>query len=77
LASEVWIRAVAFDSIFQLSIEDNGRGFDLAKPRAGHGLPNMKARVESAGGQFQVESEPGKGTRVLIRFSMKVACKMV
>ena len=49
LASEVRIRAMAFDSIFQLSIEDNGRGFDPAKPPAGDGLPNMRARVESAG----------------------------
>src|SRR5207253_7900896 len=77
LASEVSIRAVAFDSNFQLSIEDNGRGFDPAKPPAGHGLPNMRARVESAGGQFQVESEPGTGTKVRIRISMKHACRSV
>ena len=35
LASEVRIRAMAFDPIFQLSIEDNGRGFDPARPRPG------------------------------------------
>ena len=75
LASEVRIRAMAFDPIFQLSIEDNGRGFDPAKPPAGDGLPNMRARVESAGGQFLVESEPGKGTRVRMRISLKDACK--
>jgi signal transduction histidine kinase len=53
-----------------LSVEDNGRGFDLqTRPSApgrpeGMGLVGMQERVESLGGQLEVESEPGKGTRL-------------
>ena len=51
-----------------MSIEDNGIGFDTARPRApGNGLQNMKSRIESVGGEFRIESKPGGGAKVAIR----------
>jgi signal transduction histidine kinase len=48
-----------------ISITDNGKGFDQAKPGSGgNGLLNMQKRAEELGGTFAIESEPGKGTRV-------------
>ncbi|MFQ6609041.1 MAG: PAS domain-containing protein [Fidelibacterota bacterium] len=58
------------DAIY-LSIEDNGRGFNLeslAKGRSGKigiGLQGMKERVKLVGGDLNVESKPGKGTKLL------------
>jgi len=52
---------------FLLIVEDDGIGFDMnARVSAirGNGLKNMKKRAESINGQLDVESEPGKGTRV-------------
>ena len=52
---------------FQLSVEDDGIGFDMnARVSAirGNGLKNMKKRAETINGQLEVESEQGKGTRV-------------
>ncbi len=50
------------------SVEDNGRGFDaeavLDKEGAPHGLQTIKDRLGQVGGQFQIESQPGEGTRV-------------
>ncbi|MGH2621438.1 MAG: histidine kinase [Anaerolineales bacterium] len=50
------------------SVEDNGKGFDaeavLAGEGAPHGLQTIKDRLEQVGGQFQIESQPGEGTRI-------------
>lgn len=49
-----------------LVIDDDGRGFDLEAvrldPRRGIGLRNMRERLESIGGRFEVRSGPGEGT---------------
>jgi len=46
-----------------LSITDDGRGFDLGATSRG-GLANIRDRVESARGTVDVVSAPGRGTRV-------------
>jgi signal transduction histidine kinase len=57
-----------------LSVEDNGRGFDEASARAGsHGLQNMRQRLGALGGRCEIESAPEKGTRV--RFSLSLTAK--
>ena len=54
----------------RLCLSDDGQGFDLqeAQDRArqgGHlGLWSMRERVEQLGGQFAVETAPGRGTRL-------------
>lgn len=64
-ASNVAIRLTLQDHAFTLEIEDNGKGFDASNPPArGNGLANMHRRLDELGGQCQVESFPGKGTRV-------------
>ncbi|HWT01813.1 MAG TPA: two-component regulator propeller domain-containing protein [Pyrinomonadaceae bacterium] len=52
----------------QLSVRDNGRGFDAkAEGRNGHyGLVGMRERAEQMGGTLFVESAPGEGTEVMV-----------
>jgi two-component system sensor histidine kinase DegS len=54
-----------------LVIEDNGRGFDLMRLASGKsrnfGLQFMRERAELFGGQLQIESRQGGGTRILLR----------
>lgn len=54
-----------------LVIEDNGRGFDLMRLASGKtrnfGLQFMRERAELLGGQLQIESRQGEGTRILLR----------
>jgi PAS domain S-box-containing protein len=45
-----------------LTIRDNGRGFDLDETVKGLGLSTMKERTELSGGEYRLESAPGKGT---------------
>jgi signal transduction histidine kinase len=47
-----------------LEIDDDGRGFDSATTTWGMGLVNLRERVESLGGAFDVESTLGEGTTV-------------
>ena len=57
---------LAEDSV-RLSVEDNGSGFDVNEVlnvRKGIGLSTLRERVEMMGGQAQIDSAPGRGTRV-------------
>ena len=51
-----------------LTIRDNGIGFDMkSKEPTGHfGLVGMRERAELAGGKLKIESEKGKGTKVVL-----------
>lgn len=48
-------------------VEDDGQGFDPQEPRAGWGLLGMSERVNLVGGRVDVQSTPGRGTRIAIR----------
>ena len=64
----------------RLSIFDNGRGFakgsdladlaDIAKGRVGQGLAGIAERVRLLGGELDLQSAPGRGTR------LTVTCKL-
>jgi signal transduction histidine kinase len=48
-------------------VRDDGRGFDPALSRVGVGRDSMRQRALDLGGEVEVRSEPGRGTRVLCR----------
>lgn len=51
----------------QLLIEDDGRGFDATTHfKKGLGLSSMKERAELSGGEFQIDSQDGGGTRITV-----------
>lgn len=59
------------DTELKLSVEDNGKGFDLAKVDGyGNGLDNMKRRAEKIKANFGVETAPGKGTSVILHMKI-------
>jgi two-component system sensor histidine kinase UhpB len=49
-----------------VAIGDDGQGFDVSKQRKGIGISNMINRVESFNGEVDIQSEPGKGTKIRI-----------
>jgi PAS domain S-box-containing protein len=52
------------EDTIELTVEDNGIGFDLETAGKGMGLTSMRERTELSGGTFRVESAPGRGTTV-------------
>jgi signal transduction histidine kinase len=51
-----------------LEVADDGMGFDpgLAQDSAGMGLRSMAERAEAIGARFEIESEVGRGTNVVV-----------
>lgn len=48
-----------------LSVRDDGQGFDPRKPKPGHyGMINLRERAAKIGGLLVVDSAPGRGTHV-------------
>jgi len=58
-------------------VKDDGKGFDLKQlsqrdpARSGMGLTAMKERANLSGGDFDVESSPGKGTVICFKFPVR------
>lgn len=53
-----------------IQLRDDGKGFDPAESRNGHGLQNMRTRAGRLGGTLNVESAPGAGTTLVLRFNI-------
>lgn len=67
-ASQVRVVLDEAEGRLQLSIRDDGQGFNPEAVGAGHhGLLGMRYRIESLGGTLQLLSAPGRGTLVLAR----------
>ncbi|GAA1509434.1 sensor histidine kinase [Kribbella lupini] len=49
-----------------ISVSDDGTGFEPSAAGSGYGLAAMRGRVEESGGSVQVESAPGRGTRIQV-----------
>ncbi|HEY0683794.1 MAG TPA: GAF domain-containing sensor histidine kinase [Steroidobacter sp.] len=72
------VSAAVNDDVLMLSIQDNGRGFDVVAraeatrdtPEQGIGLQTMRERAAALGGVCEVQSQPGRGTNVCIRIPL-------
>jgi ligand-binding sensor domain-containing protein/signal transduction histidine kinase len=74
LASEVHVQVFHTDSTVNIIIDDNGCGFDPAQgqnSRPGNGLRNMRKRLETLGGQMEIITRPGHGTK--LQFTVRIA----
>jgi len=68
-ASVVTVLLASSGKDLQLTVNDNGTGFDPQGPRdhASLGLASMRERVRLVNGEFDIESAPGRGTTVIAR----------
>jgi signal transduction histidine kinase len=61
---------------FQLTVKDDGRGFDTSTSSSstGHwGVVGMRERAERLGARFEIRSAPGEGTQVRISLPSRKA----
>ena len=72
-APHIWVRLRPFETgIALLEIEDDGLGFDVAAvnksydKRGSLGMVNLRERTELVNGLLNLDSAPGKGTRVQV-----------
>jgi signal transduction histidine kinase len=67
-ARHVEVMVTAQDLAFEVTVRDDGVGFEVERLRPGLGLVGMGERAELAGGRLDIESAPGAGTTVRARF---------
>ena len=70
-ATKIRIAGEVRTGALNLSVQDNGCGFDPSTrlgQSAGHfGLDGIAERIERLGGQFEIDSAPGKGAKATIK----------
>jgi signal transduction histidine kinase len=62
----VRLRAAVEDGGLQMTVMDNGRGFDPGATPPGDGLTGMRERADLIGARMQLESSPSDGTVVRV-----------
>jgi signal transduction histidine kinase len=76
LATEVRLRLEQHSKAVTVTIEDDGRGFDVEElqatesPRKSLGLVGMNERISLLGGRLDIHSEPGDGARIEIEIPL-------
>jgi len=71
-AKKVTVSVSRADNEIQVTVVDDGVGFDVSKIRSGglegggFGLFSISERLENIGGRFRIESKPGSGTKVFL-----------
>jgi len=69
MASEVIIELTGDEEAINLSIRDDGRGFDQRAIPAGHlGISIMEERAQKIGATIEIDSVIGGGTQVILRW---------
>jgi len=71
---DITVEAFGSSDIFGLSVEDNGKGFDLSdfsSDYKGIGLVSIRERVKMLRGTFNIDSVQGQGTRIEIEIPVK------
>jgi len=61
---------------WELAVADDGAGMEQSpelSARQGFGLASMRQRANAIGGEWQIASEPGRGTRVSVRMMKRAS----
>ncbi len=72
-ADKVDISVIAENGEIDVTVEDNGVGFDtsLVENAGGMGLKNIKSRIEFLNGELDINSQPGEGCVVAFYIPVK------
>ncbi len=65
-SSEILVQLSLTDKELQVTVEDDGSGYDPLHVSLGSGLDNIQSRVNYISGEMHIDSRPDKGTSVLI-----------
>ncbi|HTR31293.1 MAG TPA: 7TM diverse intracellular signaling domain-containing protein [Puia sp.] len=67
LASQAFLEVSFDEQQLNLTVRDNGRGFDPATPSTGNGITGMQRRAALMNARLSIRSAPGEGTSIGLR----------
>ncbi|MEX0992859.1 MAG: GAF domain-containing sensor histidine kinase [Solirubrobacterales bacterium] len=70
-ASHVWLSVSRVGEIVEVSVRDDGSGFEPDLASGGFGLVGMRERVTLAGGELEIYSAPGSGASIHATFPIE------
>ncbi|KAF2509846.1 ATP-binding protein [Flavobacterium foetidum] len=72
-ASEILVSCSQNKDVFFITVEDNGKGFDVTQTESkeGMGLKNIRNRVAFLNGKIEIDSEINKGTSTYIELKVQ------
>lgn len=70
-AGSIAVRVGHDEGTTSLVVSDTGCGFDPARVALGHGLRNLEERAASIGAGLLIDSQPGIGTTVSVRWRVR------
>lgn len=65
-ANKLTIQLNRFESLLNITVEDDGIGFRQEQPKTGMGLNSIETRVHSLNGKINIDSRKGHGTTIMI-----------
>lgn len=65
-ATEIDFEAIQKGSAIEITVKDNGKGFDVDKLSGGAGLRNLQNRSKLISADLAINSKPGNGTTVKV-----------
>lgn len=77
-ATKINIALTQEERLLSVRFKDNGKGFSLKEINsndAGLGLSNIRNRIQNLGGFLDIKSEPGKGTKTIIKIHQELPFK--
>ena len=63
-ASQIAIEVFRTKDVFEFTVQDNGRGFDLSHRQSGNGLKNIRRRAAEMKADLNISSDQAQGTKV-------------
>lgn len=76
-ASETILNIFKNNNEIQITIEDNGVGFDTSDKKMGQGINEIKNYIHNVDGVFEIESSAERGTLINLKFTLTDTSKLI
>ena len=67
-ANVVIVQLIKDGNRLNITVEDDGKGFNIQQTNTGTGIETVKGRVQYLNGSFNIESEENVGTTIMMEF---------
>ncbi|MCW5520576.1 sensor histidine kinase [Aureitalea sp. L0-47] len=70
-ADKLFVHLCYREQELEINVDDDGVGFDTSVNAGNSGLHNMRGRADLLGAEYELTSDPGKGTKLNLLYPLK------